>query len=370
MFFYSTIFIYLSLTVIMFLLCWWAYKNNKWGPVIMAVAIYAIIFGCRYGVGKDFFAYEYMYNQKLYGLGGIIDYEFGFRFIVDSLAALKMHSSVFFGTIAFLQLILIFMSIKKDKYVYTYLVFTFMIGCVWLSFSNGIRQETAFCFFALALAYTDKKNWIKHYCLILLAISMHNSAYLLLVFFPLLLYKEEWFTNVQLQLCVLLAAYLIGESRIISNYLYLFDEILAMDIFSGGYDVYAGNEEKIFAEVSKGIGYYLILVTDFILVAYSNKFKRNMNSKALITMYNFYFIGTILKHAFIDSHLIQRVNYYFYGFQFIIAAYTLYYLHKSKSYKTFTCLILIYILTFVANMSKMEGHTALFRFFWEKDIII
>ena len=182
-------------------------------------------------------------------------------------------------------------------------------------------------------------------------------------------YKEEWFTNPKIQFAILILAYLVGESGLIAQYVYLFDEILSIDALADSYGVYIGNEEKLYSEVSKGLGYYIILFTDMILVLNSSKIKKTVGSNFLVIIYNFYFIGTILRHAFIDSHMIQRVNYYFYGFQFIVAAYALYYLYKIKSFKQFYFLTSLYVLTFIANMLKMEGNSALFRFFWEKDLI-
>lgn len=367
---FNTILIYISLFTIMFLLCKSANKENNWGYVFLAVIVYAIVFGCRYGVGKDFFTYEFIYYAALNGFIEIPNWEIGFIFIIKTLAKLRLHSSIFFGVIAFLQLILVFASVKKDRYVYAYLVFTYMIGCIWLAFSNGLRQELAFCFFVFALAFTDKKEWAKHYFFIVMAISMHNSAYLLLMFYPILLYKKEWFTNTKLQLALLILSYLIGESKLLSQYLFLFDEIFSINAISDSYGVYLGYEDKLYSEVTKGLGYYIILLVDIILVANSTKIKKYICSNYLTVIYNFFFIGVILKHALIESHLIQRVNYYFYGFQFIVAAYALYYFYKSMSYKYFNLLLSLYMLTFVANMLKMESHTALFRFFWEKDLFI
>lgn len=353
----------------MFLLCKSANKDKEWGYVVSAALIYAIVFGCRYGVGTDFFAYEFIYNRALNGFTDIPDWEFGFMFIIKSLAKFRLHSAFFFGVIAFLQLMLIFSSVKKDRYVYTYLVFTFMIGCTWLSFSNGLRQILAFCFFALALAYVDRREWKKHYLLLLLAISVHTSAYFLLIFYPILNYKEEWFINPKLQFVILILAFLVGESGLLAQYVYLFDEILSIDALADSYGAYLGYEEKLYSEVNKGLGYYIILFTDIILVLNSNKIKKIAGSVFCVVIYNFYFIGTILRHAFIDSHMIQRVNYYFYGFQFIFAAYALYSFYQRKSLKQFYILISLYVLTFIANMQNMEGNTALFRFFWEKDIL-
>ena len=353
----------------MFLLCKSAIKDKNYGYVVSAVLIYAFVFGCRYGVGTDFFSYDFIYNRALNGYADIPNWEFGFVFIINTLVKFGLHSAFFFCVIAYLQLMLIFSSVKRDRYIYTYLVFTFMIGCTWLSFSNGLRQILAFCFFAFALTCVDRKEWKKHYLLLLLAISVHTSAYFLLIFYPILHYKEEWFTNPKIQFAILILAYLVGETGLIAQYVYLFDELLSIDALADSYGVYSGYEEKLYSEVSKGLGYYIILSTDIILVLNSNKIKKIAGSVFPIVIYNFYFIGTILMHAFIDSHMIQRFNYYFYGFQFIFASYALYSFYQAKSFKQFYILISMYLLTFIANMSNMEGNTALFRFFWENDYL-
>ena len=364
-YFYSTIFIYTLTFISLYFSCLLAKNKRNWKYAFIGIAIYAIIFGCRYGVGVDFFSYLSDYEQaRNLMLSNNINYEVGFAFIMTILADFYLHPAFFFGLIAFLQLFLIFRSVRKDTWIYTYLAFTFVIGCVWLNFSNGLRQELAFCIFALALSYTDKKQIYAHYALILLAMSMHTSAFLMVIFFPILLYSQEWFKNEKIQLVILAIAFIFGQSGIFENYLSVFETLLEFDTYTN-YDTYLRYEDKLYSEVSIGLGFYITLLINFITVAFSSKAKKMLDNKNFTIMYNFYFIGTILRYAFLQSHLIQRVNYYFYGFHFIITAYIIYYLYKNKMQKTLLLMISLYLLTFIATMLKMEGNTAMFRFYWD-----
>lgn len=364
-YFYSTIFIYTLTFVCLYFTCLLAKNARNWRYALIGITIYAIIFGCRYGVGVDFFAYLSDYEQVRNPLlNNNVNHEVGFVLIINTLAGLNLHPAFFFGLIAFLQLYLIFKSVKKDTWIYTYLAFTFFVGCVWLSFSNGLRQELAFCIFALALSYTDKKQIYVHYALILLAMSMHTSAILLVIFFPILLFSKEWFKNEKVQLAALAVAFVFGQSGILENYLSIFETLLEFDTYTN-YDTYLRYEDKLYSEMSLGLGFYITLLINIITIAFSSKAKKMLDNKNFTIMYNFYFIGTILKYAFLQSHLIQRINYYFYGFHFIITAYILYYLYRSKMHKTLLLMISLYILTFVATMLKMEGNSAMFRFYWD-----
>ena len=360
-----TITLYLSLFAIMFILCMQTVKSQNWIWAICAVIIYSIVFGMRYGVGVDYMDYLDAYQRASMDLG-INKFEYGFMFIMNLLAKENLHFSIFFGLIAFLQLFLIFKGLKKDLYVYPFFCFVFMIGCSWLNFSNGLRQVLAFGFFVLSISYVEKRQWIKHYICILLAISMHSSATILLFLYPLFLLKENWFKNIKLQLILFAIAVICGEIDIISSNFAYFENLFSLEfIEDSDYSIYAQMDQELHRQVSKGLGFIIILATDILLVATSNMYKNSLKSKTLIYIYNLFFIGILLKYSLIQSHIVQRLNMYFYGLQIIVAAYALYFLHKEKKKRLSYTLTSLYILTFVATMLSMNKNTALFRFFWD-----
>lgn len=134
-----------------------------------------------------------------------------------------------------------------------------------------------------------------------------------------------------------------------------------------GYDNYNGNDEGMLKKGTVGLGFVINLMIDMIIILHSNRMKSFFQSKQLNAMYILYFIGVLLKYALLWSLLFQRVNYYFYGFQFIISAFLLYYLHKTNK-ATYIILTILLALVLVGTLSKMETNTSQFIFNWQTDL--
>ena len=229
----QTVLVYLSLTVIMLFL-----SNRRgrgqWFGVSLAVLLYAIVFGVRYGVGTDYFGYLYYYKLAQTSLSEFDSYEAGFNFLINLFAGEGAHFSVFFGAIAFLQLFLICFSLRKHKEIISYMFFVFMMACVWLSFSNGIRQELAFCFFIVAIfCLSTKRKWL-YFFFVMFAYLMHKSAIILIAFYPLFIWKKEWFVDVKKQLIALCVAIVLMNFSLVGSVVGLLDNL----IISLGYEEY------------------------------------------------------------------------------------------------------------------------------------
>ena len=350
----------------MCILCKQAVQSKNWLWGVAAIAVYSIIFGMRYNVGVDYPGYLISYERASIGVEVYNDWEQGFMFLINILSSFNLHFCIFFGTIAFLQLFPIFKGTKKDIYIYPFLCFTFMIGCSWLNFSNGLRQVLAFGFFVLSISYVEKRQMIKHYICILLAISMHSSAIILLIFYPLLCWKENWFKNTKFQIILFVIAVICGEIDILANNMAYYNTLFSFEfIADSDYSFYAQADNELHKEVSKGLGFVIILATDLLLIITSNMYKNSLKSKMLTYLYNLYYLGVLLKFSLIQSHIIQRLNQYFYGLQFIVAAYALYYFYKERKKVPLYFLTFIFALRFVATMLSMHNNTAVFRFFWD-----
>lgn len=361
----QTILVYSLLFFVMYVLCYYASKQNKWWAVVVALIIYSIIFGLRYGVGVDFFGYLEIYEKCRITDGQTLLYGKtfapGFLFIMKTLALNNFHYGWFFGVVAFLQIFLVFLSVKKDRYIYPFLVITFMLGGSWLSYANGLRQILAVCCFMVSLRFAGEKKIIWHYIFICLAILMHNSAWILIIFYPLLWFKGEWFSNLKLQFILL------GISLVIMQFDAIWGIMQYIDYGAEllGYERYLDVTEKLQSkELGIGLGFFIMLMINIICIYFSNDVKHFFNSRFLVYIYNFYFIGVLIAYAFLTSHIIQRVNYYFYGLQLIFAAYTLFYLSKENK-KFFYLLLSLYFLTFVAILYRAEFNTAMYLFNWE-----
>lgn len=362
----QTILVYSLLFFVMYVLCYYASKQNKWWAVVVALIIYSIIFGLRYGVGVDFFGYLNIYEKFRLSGGDILlreDFEEGFLFIIKQLGYRNIHYGWFFGIIAFLQIFLVFYSVKKDKYIYPFLVITFFLGCSWLNFANGLRQILVMCLFFVSLRYATNKQFIWYYLFLCLAVLFHTSAIVLFLIYPLLWFKEEWFSNIKLQMFLLVLSLCLMRFDII---LYLVDYIERGAILLG-YDSFF---EKRYADrvlrehISLGIGFYINLFIDIICIIFSTEVKHWFRHRFIVYIYNLYFVGTLLFYIFINSAIIGRLNYYFYGFRFLFAAYVLYYLfYKRREF--FYILLALFFLTYVAVLYRAESNTAMYLFNWQ-----
>ena len=270
---------------------------------------------------------------------------------------------------------MVFKAVKKDQFIYPYLVISFFLGCIWLTYANGLRQQMAFAIFACSLLFVENKKQLPiHWLLLLLATTMHNSAWLLFAIAPLLYIRADWFRNTKTQYILLVIAIIVGKLPQIQSWLMSFEG--NMGVLEGfmeetgyaGYFEYEEAEGIYKKSGGAGIGYYVELFRNIAIIWFSNAVKRYNNNGKLVTyMYNFTYIGIVMHYLFISSLLASRVNYYFYGFAYIFGAYTLHYLYNNNK-KAFYVMLGLYILAFVGAMYRMYDNTAAFYFFWQSGL--
>lgn len=350
----------------MYLLCRRGSIINNWNLVVIAVAIYALVFGVRYGVGMDYFSYLDAY---LHGDNSILSKEQGFILLINSLHFLGAHFSVFFGIVAFAQLILCFRLIKNTPEVYPWLVLSFMLSGQWLVFGNGLRQEVAFAIFAMSLIFIKNDNKkldiLFHFLFIVLAVLFHLSAAILFAISIALIIKKEWFHNIKIQLLIYVIAFFFPGINAITMFFDRFDYLIELL----GYDRYVEDEAReslLYKNTQLRLGFYIIQMINLICIINSNKVKQYFKDKLpVLSIYNLFFVGILWGFLFGSSQLLNRINYYFYQFQFIFAALTMTYLFKNKKKNICYILLICYTLLFAARMFRAETNTAIFRFFWD-----
>lgn len=365
----QTLAVYIMLGGVFVSLCryYTHFPKGRHNYLLWALVVFSIVFGIRYGVGADYIGYKDTYEYELNWGKTDTHMETGFMFIMRTCSALGLHYAFFFGVVAFMQVYFLFKGLRRDIGVLSYMAYTFMASCSWLEYSNGMRQELAFCIFVYSLPFIQDRKWIAYYLCNLLAILMHTSAVLLLICYPLFAYKQEWFRNVKLQLLLLSASLLLLNYNVVFDIVSLIDIYIAMTPYASYVDMTSERIlEKLSTDISLGIGFVIATIIIFIQVCYSNKVKRYFNSRCLSIAYDMFFVGVLWRHIFVGSQIFQRVNYYLYGFSFIIGAYTLAYMYV-KSRKMFCILTLFYFLIFVGYMSNVHNNDSMFYFFWQKE---
>lgn len=319
--------------------------NRRFNIPILAILVFALVFGIRYNVGIDQIRYLERYEElRLFGVD-TADTELGFLMVGKFFAGFDLHYSFYFFFLAFLQLFLIFYALRYDYKVIGWVIVTFMLSTTFLNFMNGIRQEIAFCFQAVALLYLSRKKIFKCYIYLFLAILFHTSAFLLLPLPLFYLKKDKYFTNISVQL-YLFFIFLIG-SIILKPAVFLFTSLMdVLEIF--GYEGYkymvlGGDLSFLEPKREAGLGFLLVILINLINISQSNKVKEFHHSRFLNLIYDFYFVGVLYYFIAAGSIILGRINYYFYNFSFIISAFTIFYLVKNNSLKNILLLMMLLI---------------------------
>lgn len=345
-------------------------RNNN--MPILALLLFSFIFGIRYNVGIDYLRYLNNY-ETIYARRENI--EIGFNFITKIFTSLDFHFSFYFTFLAFLQVFLLFYALRNYYKIHSYLIIAFILSSTFLNFMNGIRQEIAFCFWVLAITFIVKKKIFPYLICVLLAVSFHISAVILLPFFLIYRNRNCYFENVKIQLLLLLVSLFI--MFYFNPVLQIFENLGKVSSFLGlGYDGYirmvaSGNLKFLEPSRERGIGFIVILCINVILICLSPKVKEYFKSPFLFIVYDLYFIGVLYLYLAAGSIALQRINIYFQNFYFIVGAFTLYYLAKNSSMKNklihISLLFLFFLVFFAIIIYRGEESGAIYSTFWQNN---
>lgn len=347
--------------------------------IMIALLIFAIIFGMRYGVGVDHLGYLRNYvqfqNEGKYWVFNNL--EVGFGMISKLFGELGIHYWVYFAFWSFLQAFFLFYALKRNQEsILPFLAITFILGGTALSFMNGIRQQLAFCIFVFSIEFIKNHKPLKYYILILLASFFHFSALILLPIYPLIRFrKKPYFNRIWLQFILLGISLFLLYLNFIEEIFFGLSKIITFFGYGRYMDILSlGKEHLLFSLTrSRGIGFYIIVLLNIILIASSNKLKDYFSNGYFSKIYDLYFIGVIYGYICNGSIVLLRPNYYFGGFTFIVAAYTLlfFYKHQKGSRNNillFITLMSLYLLLFAAIIYRMDENTYRFIFFWQEHL--
>lgn len=139
----------------------------------------------RYNTGTDFHTYETIWRgiTPLHeGISGYSYLEPGFRYFVSFLKMFGDSSVIFFSSMAFLTLTIMYIGLKKidNINIYVGLSIYFMVFYMPYAF-NGMRQALAMSIFVFSLTYIINKDFKKTFALSLIAASFHISGLLILL---------------------------------------------------------------------------------------------------------------------------------------------------------------------------------------------
>lgn len=359
---FQTIMVYGLLTIIMFILFKESYRQKKNSYTIYALLIYSVIFGLRYCVGVDYMSYVVMYEKVASGID--VEKEFGFVGLMKFFSALGLGIEWFFAFCAFFQLFFIFQLFKSQKDILPYLILTFMMSGEMVNYSNIIRNMFAFAIVVYSLKYIQNKSPLKHYFWLFVAFSIHKSCAIMVVLYPLYMLKSEYFKNRLMQYGLLVVSLVLMNLNYIQEFIAQTDSLMALLGYNEKYIL----DDRMDQKVSIGLGFIIELAIACTIVYYSPKAKEHYAKLPINIMYDLFVVGLVIKYSFIGSLFIQRMNTYFIGYTFILAAMEYACMRKTKIVKGRYILLGLYCMLAFSILYRMVENSAMFIFDFQDDL--
>ncbi|MDE6021225.1 MAG: EpsG family protein [Ruminococcus sp.] len=338
-------------------------KESRIISLILLSLIFSFVFGMRWEFGTDYPTYLRIFIQND---TDTYQSEWLFKLLNDTLYTFRIHYWVYFGIAAFIQIFLLFYTLRKEAYLWVFLILSLFGGLFFFDWMNGMRQELASCIMLFGTNFIIKKNPLKYLLCIIIAAGFHISAFLFLGVYPILYRGKSLVPGIKIQLLILSVCAVI--TLIVGDFLSrLFPvlELLQQMEGEGGYaSKYNENVLQRFSdETNIGIMFYIFFVINSIIIYYSPKIKEYFSGRRIVIYYNMYFWGMIFETLLASNMVLVRPFRYFRIYKLIMIAYLLYYLYKHPSLLTTTLLISIIAILVVCVGIKV--YTTPFNFFFD-----
>lgn len=345
-------------------------KNNRFlqPEIIVIIAAFTFVFGCRYGVGVDYF--HYLFDYKM---GSERELEWMFRAISDFLAGHKMHFAVYFSVWAFLEITLLLYAFRNYRFIIPYLLLYLIIGNFFMSMMNVIRQQIAALIFLCSIQFIVEKKPLRYYLCVALAYLFHRSAVLMVVMYPILRIKDDWFRSVGIQLILLsIAVFLSFHFDLVTQFI---ETPFVWVSSTFGFERYQmallGNQtldDMNRFGANTGYGIFVSLFKCVPIILLSKPLKEYYNSSFFNMLYSMWFVRVFANFAFGDSITLNRPFIFFTDISIAMAAFFTYYCFKSKNSGKILlgiAMIIVYLVMFLFVLSNGKLNTSEFTFFWQ-----
>ncbi len=344
--------------------------------MILMLVLFGFVVGVRWDVGVDHLSYlsEYKALQKHGEFWGRENFEIGYVFISKLFAFLDIHFSFYFAFWGIMQMLFLYLTFKHNKYLYPYIGLILILGPLFLSWNNGIRQSLATCIIMYGSQYIIDRKFLKYLFWVFIATLFHKSAWLVLLFY-LIPRNRVVISNRFAQLSILLFSIYLGFNPFWINLLSSFDSLIG----SLGYVFYSENLDMwIYEDVERNFGVksIIMLIVYIITILFSKEIIKTYNDKRTIFYYNLFFIGICLLYLLYNQHMVfLRIIMYFDLVRLILPVFLLHFLYyKSKLPENVRLPLFIIILLLSISYTFGEVYQAattgvdnavLYKFFWD-----
>lgn len=355
------------------------YENNKrfllQPEIIFLIAAFTFVFGCRWGVGVDYFHYLYLFQHEFYDTERI---EPLFKGISAFLSRSGFHFAFFFGLWALVEITLFYAAFRNYRFIFPLLAFFLIFGSCYMSMMNVIRQQVAACIFLFSLQYIEKKKIVPYLLCLFIAYQIHHSAIILVIAYPILRFRSDWFKSITLQIVIYaFCLFLNFHQSIVIEWIEApfrwFTDTFNYGQY--GYNILfidSLNDKNQFGR-NTGLGIYTNILRILPVLVLSKDMKKFYNSKFFDKIYSLWFVYVSFGLAVSDSIVLMRPFVYLADLQPVMMAFFCYYCFKQKKalYHIIAIgIMLIYIALFINIISYGNVNTSAFTFFWQHEFNI
>lgn len=250
--------LYISLFLIFLIGGWiqlFTKHTMKFLFVVLSLCL-LLLTSCRYGLGTDYFSYQYHYNLIPDDFASVLEadshMDIGFRILMFIFKSYNSKFYIFTASIGFLTLIFYLVTINKNSKKPIVSLFL-LYSLYWLVYVNSaLRQGLAMALFIFAFyQFANTKNTVRYILLILLGSLFHKIALIGLVVLVVHKFYRRLFTNKQFNLLLVFVAlflFLIKGDIIIVNLLSLIGITIS----------YQSSQANILAIMLRGVNICLI----------------------------------------------------------------------------------------------------------------
>lgn len=220
---------YISLFLILLIGVWiqlFTKHTMKFLFVVLSLCL-LLVTSCRYGLGTDYFSYQYHYNLIPHDFASVLEadshMDIGFRILMFIFKSYNLKFYIFTASIGFLTLILYLVTINKNSKKPIVSLFL-LYSLYWLVYVNSaLRQGLTMALFIFAFyQFVNTKNTVRYILIILLASLFHKTALIGLVVLVIHKFYRRLFNNKQFNILlgfIALFLFLIKGDIIIFNLL-------------------------------------------------------------------------------------------------------------------------------------------------------
>lgn len=337
--------------------------------IVVSIMIVTLMMGLRFKTGSDYEMYLNQFNSvKETGHFARGDFEIGFYWITRLFADSGLHYAFYFGFWALVQIGALYVGLRHHKHLLPWVGMLLILGPYGFNWITFMRQWTVAMILVAVIPLIEKRKFIPFLLVIICALTIHRSAWILLFFYFIPYLKMKCDTPmipiVVFVVCVLLGIWPIWF-KLFRFVPYFLDLI--------GYHKYGHHLIDVcngqFRNMGWGPLHLISLLSSIIFIYLYPKVKAYYcNDSKLPIFYNLAFVGTCYENLMMNTHhAMLRPAEYLYIFIIIMISYTISYLVDKKNYlKASLCIIFscLYVIIDLIKVSMNSVDSFLFYHFF------